>query len=127
MVVPFSSNIFPPKSVSVAASRPSRVRLPKGFAGSSMKRGPPGLSLWTFSRWHKFLLPTDLNDAFLVIAYLTDKPTNRRDIRVSHQQFLTPVKAWEAALSRCRNAGEGAAGLPNRPPRLVNCKKCEPI
>jgi hypothetical protein len=39
-----------------------------------MKRGPPRLSLWTFSRWHKFLLPTDLNDAVVVIAYLTDKP-----------------------------------------------------
>src|SRR5438132_8332787 len=72
MVVQCSSNIFPPKSVSVAASRPSRVRLPKRFAGSSMKRGLPRLSLWTFSRWRKFLLPTDLNEAFVVTTYLTD-------------------------------------------------------
>jgi hypothetical protein len=39
-----------------------------------MKRGPPRLSLWTFSRWHKFLSPVDLNDAFVISAYLTDKP-----------------------------------------------------
>ena len=37
-----------------------------------MKRGLPRLSLWTFSRWRKFLLPTDLNDGFVVTAYLTD-------------------------------------------------------
>jgi hypothetical protein len=39
-----------------------------------MKRGKPRLSLWTSSRWHEFLLPTDLDDAFAVTAYLTDKP-----------------------------------------------------
>jgi len=45
-----------------------------------MKRGLPRLSLWTFSRWHKFLLPTDLNDAFVVTAYLTDKPKAGEDL-----------------------------------------------
>jgi len=45
-----------------------------------MKSGPPRLSCWTFSRWHEFLLPIDLNDAFLVIAYLTDKPKTGEDL-----------------------------------------------
>jgi hypothetical protein len=71
---PSSWNIFPPKSVNVAASRLSHVRLPKGFAGLSMKRAQLRLCLWTFSRWHKMLLPTALDDAFVVTAYLTDKP-----------------------------------------------------
>jgi len=56
MVVPSSSSIFLPKSVSVAASRPSRARLPKGFVGSFMNRVPPRLCLWPFLHWHKIVL-----------------------------------------------------------------------
>jgi hypothetical protein len=53
-----------------------------------MKSGPPRLSRWTFSRWHKFLLPIDLNDAFLVIAYLTDKP------KAGERAMADKVKVW---------------------------------
>ena len=73
MAVAYSWNIFPPKSANVAASRPSQVRLPKGFAGSSMKRARLRLFHWTFSRWHKIVLQTPLTDAVVVTAYLTDK------------------------------------------------------
>src|SRR6266576_6283122 len=61
MAVAYSWNIFPPRSANVAASRPSHVRLPKGCAGSSMKRVRPRLCHWTFLRWHKIVLPTAVN------------------------------------------------------------------
>jgi hypothetical protein len=71
-----------------------------------MKSGPPRLSRWTFSRWHKFLLPIDLNDAFLVIAYLTDKPKAQYGL-VAHGSLAAVAPT---AITRLRHR---VAGLPS--------------
>jgi len=102
-----SWSIFPPKSVNVAASLLSHGRLPKGFAGSSMKRSRRRLFHWTFLPWRKIVLPGAVNRR--VCGHCL--PVSVASKKISHlRQILLPLeRAGRDIALRCPPRAFGAA------------------